>query len=369
MELQTAGRIEPGKHNLVWPSTGNYGIGGAWVAPRMGYSSTVILPEEMSQERFDIIASYGSACIKTPGCESNVKEIYDKARELRADPQNRVLNQFAEFGNYRFHYAVTGPSILELARDLAKNGVGRGKVSAFVSAMGSAGTIAAGEKLKQADPATRTVGLEPVQCSTLYDNGFGGHDIQGIGDKHVTWIHNTDMMDVLFCIDDMDCKKGLQLLAEEAGGKVLEEAGVPGDTVRRLPGVMGISSVCNLIGAIKTARYYQLGPDDLVVTVATDAKDRYHSVLDALTASEGAMDAGEARRRLESIFHGATLDPVREGTPHAKDCWFNLKYYTWVEQQGKTVDELLAQRDPGFWLREQALVEEIDKKVLALRGR
>jgi len=369
MEHQAAGRIEPGRHNLVWPSTGNYGIGGGWVAPRMGYSSTVILPEEMSRERFDLIASFGSDCIRTPGCESNVKEIYDKANELRGDPENRVLNQFAEFGNYRFHFAVTGPSILELARDLGKSGVGRGRVAAFVSAMGSAGTIAAGEKLKQANPATRTVGLEPVQCSTLFNNGFGGHDIQGIGDKHVTWIHNTDMLDVLFCIDDMDCKKGLQLLAEEAGWKVLEEAGIPGETVRRLPGIMGISSICNLIGAIKTARFYRLGRDDLVVTVATDGVDRYHSVLDALTAAGGAMDETEARVRLESIFHGASLDWIREGTPHARDCWYNLKYYTWVEQQGKSVNELLAQRDPEFWLQEQALVKEIDGKVRALRAK
>ncbi len=368
MEHQLFGRIEPNRHNLVWPSTGNYGIGGAWVAPRMGYRSTVILPEEMSKERFEKIASFGSDCIRTPGCESNVKEIYDKAKELAKVPGNRVLNQFAEFGNYRFHYHVTGSSILEMASDLAQSGTGNGRVAAFVSAMGSAGTIAAGERLKHLDPGTRTVGLEPVQCPTLYCNGFGGHDIQGIGDKHVTWIHNTDKMDAIFCIDDMDCKRGLQVLAEEPGQKVLFEAGIPGETVKRLPGIMGISSICNLLGAIKAAKFYRLGPSDLIVTVATDAMDRYHSVLEKLTEQEGAMDEREAYARLVSIFHRASLDQIREGTRHARNCWFNLKYYTWVEQQGKEVGELLAQRDEEYWLREQSLAEEIDRKLLEVRG-
>ncbi len=365
MEHQLTGRIEPGTHTLVWPSTGNYGIGGAWVAPRLGYSSLVILPEEMSQERFDIIASYGSESIKTPGCESNVKEIYDKAKELAREPGNRVMNQFAEFGNYRFHYFVTGNTILELAKELENDGIGKGRVSAFVSAMGSAGTIAAGERLKQADEETRTIGLEPIQCPTLYCNGFGGHDIQGIGDKHVTWIHNTDSMDAIICIDDMACKKGLQLLVEMPD--VLQKEGIPAEAAVDLAASMGISSVCNLLGAIKTCKFYGLGKDDLVVTVATDAVDRYHSVLETLTATEGAMDEREAHSRLTSIFRGTDLDWIREGTNHAKDCWFNLKYYTWVEQQGKTVEELLAQRDPAFWLAEQARVDEIDKKLIEVR--
>ena len=368
MEHQLAGRIEPGRHTLVWPSTGNYGIGGAWVAPRMGYRSLVLLPEEMSEERFEKIASYGSEYIRTPGCESNVKEIYDRAKELAREPLNRVLNQFAEFGNYRFHYRVTGDSILELARDLAGRGVGRGRVAAFVSAMGSAGTIAAGERLKQTDPATRTVGLEPVQCPTLYCNGFGGHDIQGIGDKHVTWIHNTDRMDAIMCIDDLASKKGLQVLAEEPGQRVLAEMGLPDETVRSLPQLLGISSICNILGAIRTARFYRFGRDDLIVTVATDGVDRYHSVLERLTATEGRMDEREAYARLRSIFHGQALEWIREGTRLARDSWFNLKYYTWVEQQGRSGEELLAQRDPAFWLKEQAAVDEIDRRLLEIRG-
>ncbi|MGH9799011.1 MAG: pyridoxal-phosphate dependent enzyme, partial [Blastocatellia bacterium] len=184
------GQVDIDQHTVVWPSTGNYGIGGAWVGGRVGAKSIVVLPEGMSRERFERIESYGAEVIKTPGVESNVKEIYDKTWELRRDPNIRILNQFEVMGNYRFHYHVTGNTIVELAAELNAQGIGDGSIAAFTSAMGSAGTIAAGDRIKQVWPNARTVGLEPIQCPTLYNNGYGGHDIQGIGDKHVTWIHN-----------------------------------------------------------------------------------------------------------------------------------------------------------------------------------
>src|ERR1019366_2441239 len=196
MEHQLAGDVAPGASTLVWPSTGNYGIGGAWVGPRMGYESVVILPEEMSAERFEKIAAYGATAIKTPGCESNVKEIYDECHRLAADPRVRIMNQFAEMANYRWHYHVTGAAAAQAVETL-----GAGRPAAFVSAMGSAGTIAAGDALK-ARFGTRIVGLEPVQCPTLSRNGYGGHAIEGIGDKHVTWIHHVTNLDALICLDD-----------------------------------------------------------------------------------------------------------------------------------------------------------------------
>src|SRR5579859_6026194 len=190
MEKLLSGDVDPTQHTLVWPSTGNFGIGGAWVGGRAGCPSLVVLPEGMSRERFERIESYGARVIKTPGSESNVKEIYDKTKELRAsDPNIRILNQFEVMGNYRFHYHVTGNTLVELAAELQSRGVGAGRLAAFCSAMGSAGTIAAGDRLKQAFPDLKLIGLEPIQCPTLYNNGYGGHDIQGIGDKHVTWIH------------------------------------------------------------------------------------------------------------------------------------------------------------------------------------
>jgi cysteine synthase A len=367
IERQVFDEIVPGRDRLVWPSTGNYGIGGAYVGARMNYRSVVLLPEEMSQERFDLICGYGAEYIKTPGCESNVKEIYDRANELAREPHTVVVNQFAEFGNYRFHYFVTGHSILEVFERLQAQGRAE-RLAGFVSAMGSAGTIAAGDLLKLRHPQTRLVGLEPVQCPTLYANGFGAHDIQGIGDKHVTWIHHTDAMDALICIDEWDCKNGLQLLAEPAGHRALARAGVSPDLIAALAEGFGISSVCNLLGAIKTVKFYDLGPKDAVFTIATDGVDRYHSVLDAMTHQRGPMREDDAARRLETIFHRAGLDYTREGTPHTHDCWANLKYFTWVEQQGRSVTELRRQRDPAYWVEQQARVPEIDRRIRERRG-
>ncbi|MBD3348451.1 MAG: pyridoxal-phosphate dependent enzyme [Candidatus Eisenbacteria bacterium] len=369
MEHQLRGEIEPGKHTLVWPSTGNYGIGGAYVGPRMGFDSMVILPELMSRERFEQIEWFGARYIKTPGCESNVKEIYDRANELREDPKNRILNQFEEFGNYRFHYYCTGNSCIEVADELKERGIGDGTISAFVSAMGSAGTIAAGERIKHEYRDALTIGVEPIQCPTIYWNGYGGHDIQGIGDKHVTWIHNVFAMDAIMCVDDIESKKGLQLLTEEAGWKVLSDRyGVPEESIRELNEIMGISGVCNVLASIKTAKFYRMGADKTIFTVATDTMDRYRSVMEEFSKTYGPMDEMEAMARMASIFHGVKLDWIREGTQHAKQCWFNLKYYTWVEQQGKTVEELDAQRDPAYWVAQQAKVEETDRLLREARG-
>jgi len=368
IEKQLFGEVDPYVHTLVWPSTGNYGIGGAWVGCRMGFKSVVVLPEGMSQERFRQIESYGATVIKTPGSESNVKEIYDKTWELRQDPNVRILNQFEVMGNYRFHYHVTGNTIVELAAELAARGIGNGRVAAFTSAMGSAGTIAAGDRLKQVWPEHKIVGLEPIQCPTLYSNGYGSHDIQGIGDKHVTWIHNVLNMDALMCLDDVECKKGLQLLTEEAGWRTLHRHGVPEASVQKMATIFGISGVCNVLGAIKTAKFYGFGPRDLIVTICTDAIDRYHSVMADLTRRYGFMDDTEAAVRLVSIFHHQKSDWIREGTREARRQWHNLKYYTWIEQQGKTVAELDAQLDPEWWLRHQEMVGEIDRRLKEARG-
>lgn len=369
MEHQLAGDIEPGEDTLVWPSTGNYGIGGAYVGPRMGFDSLVLLPELMSEERFEQIEWFGARYIKTPGCESNVKEIYDKANELRKEPKNRIMNQFEEFGNYRFHYYCTGNSCLEVAAELKEKGIGDGTIAAFASAMGSAGTIAAGERIKQEFPDALTIGLEPIQCPTIYWNGYGGHDIQGIGDKHVTWIHNVFLMDAIMCIDDIECKKGLQMMTEEPGWETMSKRyGVPEESIREMSEIMGISGVCNTLGAIKTAKHYRMNDRQTIFTVATDTMDRYHSVMKNLTETYGPMDETEAAVRMVSIFHNAGLDWIREGTQHAKQCWFNLKYYTWVEQQGKTVRELDAQREPEYWLAQQAQVEVVDRKLREARG-
>jgi len=369
IEKELFGEVDPSVHTLVWPSTGNYGIGGAFVGCRMNFDSVVILPEEMSRERFEYIERLGARVIATPGSESNVKEIYDKSWELvRADPNVRVLNQFEVMGNYRFHYYVTGNTIVELAGILQGQGIGNGRVAAYVSAMGSGGTIAAGDRLKQVWPQHKIVGLEPVQCQTMYANGYGAHRIEGIGDKHVTWIHNVWTMDALMCIDDMESVRGLALLTDPVGKETLvRRYGVPEADVEAMSGFFGISSVCNVLGAIKTAKFYEFGPDDAIVTICTDAIDRYHSVMDWLEKTEGQMDEAMAAERMGSTFHGQKLDYILEGSREVRKRWHSLKYYTWVEQQGKTVEELDAQRDETWWNEHQEMVAEIDKRIIEAR--
>jgi cysteine synthase len=354
VEKQLDGLADPGRHTLVFPSTGNFGIGGAWVGPRMGYRSLVVLPEEMSAERFEKIRGYGAELVATKGSESNVKEIYDKVRELRADPRHRILNQFEELGNYRFHFHCTAG-----AAEAVLDGLGL-EAGAFVSAMGSAGTIAAGEGLKRRHPGIAVVAVEPMQCPTLYDVGFGAHRIEGIGDKHVTWIHNVWATDLLVCVDDLECLEGLQLLQE--GAAVLEAEGVAADLARSWVGFFGISGVCNVLGAIRAARRYGFGPRQAVVTVATDGFDRYPSVLRRLDREQGPMDAEAAKRRI-AIFRSRATGWMLEGTPDVRRRWHNQKYFTWVEQQGKTVAELRAQEDPAFWTAEQERAHEIDRRI------
>lgn len=367
VEKELRGEVDPRANTLVWPSTGNYGIGGAWVGCRMGFDSVVVLPEGMSKERFAQIESYGARIIKTPGSESNVKEIYDETHRLRQNPKVRILNQFEEMGNYRFHYHVTGNTIAELAKVLAAEGVGNGSISAYCSAMGSAGTIAAGDRLKQVWPDLKIVGLEPIQCPTLYNNGYGVHDIQGIGDKHVTWIHNVMNQDAIMCLDDIECKKGLQLLTEEAGWNTLvHRFGVPEASVQKMATLFGISGVANVLGAIKTAKYYGMGAKDTIVTIGTDNIERYHSVMADMTRTFGKMDAAEATARTH-IFLDQKTDWIHEGTVEMRRQWHNLKYYSWVEQQGKTVEELDAQLNKEWWLQEQAKVPEIDRMLAAAR--
>jgi cysteine synthase len=362
-------RVDIERHTVVWPSTGNYGIGGAWVGGRVGARSVVVLPEGMSRERFERIEGYGAQVIKTHGVESNVKEVYDKAWDLRRNPDIRVLNQFESMGNYRFHYHVTGNTVAELAADLKRQGVGDGSIAAFCSAMGSAGTIAAGDRLKQLWPDLRVVGLEPVQCPTLYNNGYGGHDIQGVGDKHVTWIHNVMNMDAIMCLDDVECKKGLQLLTSEAGRETITRRyGVAEAKALRLATIFGVSGVCNALGAIKTAKHYRFGKRDVIVTICTDAIDRYHSVMKEMAAVYGDIDDARATAYVEAIFHGAKTDWIKDGTPDARRQWHNLKYFTWVEQQGKTVEELDAQKDPEWWIGHQRLIPEIDARIWAARA-
>ncbi|HLP14892.1 MAG TPA: pyridoxal-phosphate dependent enzyme, partial [Bacteroidota bacterium] len=256
-----SGEFDPETHKAVWPSTGNYCRGGAFDCRLLDCTPIAILPEGMSKERFTWLREIGSEVIATPGTESNVKEIYDKCWELKNDPLNMVFNQFEEFGNPIWHYNVTGPALEDAFRAL---GVKNGNAAAYISATGSAGTIGAGDYLKKLHPHLKIVASEALQCPTLYMNGFGEHRIEGIGDKHVPWVHNVRNTDAVAAIDDEDCMRVLRLFNEEKGKRFLTSLGIEQSRIDEL-GLLGISGIGNLLAAIKTAKYYELGANDVVL--------------------------------------------------------------------------------------------------------
>ena len=339
-----SGEFDPERHRAVWPSTGNFCRGGAFDCALLDCTAIAILPEEMSRERFEWLKEIGAEVIATPGCESNVKEIYDKCWELKEDPLNIIFNQFEEFGNPVFHYAVTGPALEEV---FAESSAG-GRAAAFVSATGSAGTLAAGDYLKTRFTGMRTVATEALQCPTLLLNGFGGHRIEGIGDKHVPWIHNVRSTDAVAAIDDEDCMRIFRLFNEPAGKQMLGDLGVEARTIASL-GLLGISCVANLLAAIKTARYFELDEHDVILTVFTDSADLYRSRLTELQAERGPYRTEDAWRDLEGPLHHQRTDFYKELGYYDRKAIHHLKYYTWVEQQGKTPEELAAQWDPEYW--------------------
>ncbi len=355
------GQFDPTTEKAVWPSTGNYCRGGAYDSNLLGSESVAILPEGMSRERFEWLSSVAGEIIKTPGSESNVKEIFDKCNELRASGEDLVIfNQFDEFGNYLWHYTVTGPAIEEVLQ--ATMGAGDA-FRGLVVTTGSAGTIACGDYLKQRFPGSKIAAGEALQCPTMLLNGYGAHRIEGIGDKHIPWIHNVKNTDLVVAIDDEAPISLIRLFNEAAGVEYLADRGVPAGTIDRLP-ELGISSVANLVGAIKFAKWYGLGPDDVVVTIATDSIDMYRSRLAELEAERGPFTAEDAAVAYERYLLGAGTDWMAELDEHGRRRIHNLKYFTWVEQQGKDADELDAQwDDPDYWTNVQQLADPIDRLI------
>lgn len=331
------GGFDPTTQKAVWPSTGNYCRGGAFDSKLMGTESVAILPEEMSRERFIWLRDYvGSEVIATPGCESNVKEIYDKCWEIRrTKPDYVIFNQFDEFGNAAWHYNITGKAIEEVFNNLG----GKVNLAAYVSATGSAGTIAAGDYLRTIAPQLKVVASEAKQCPTLLMNGFGGHRIEGIGDKHVPWIHNVKNTDVVTAIDDEDCMRIFRLFNEPEGVKYLIESGVPTEIANNL-NLLGISGISNMLSAIKTAKFFEMTSEDVIITIATDSAEMYGSRLEELRAERGNYTQTQAVKDFEKCILGVNTDWMRELTYHDRKAIHNLKYFTWVEQQGKEVDDL-----------------------------
>jgi hypothetical protein len=273
-----------------------------------------------------------------------------------------IFNQFDELGNYLWHHEVTGPAMAEvLQQALGPNDTYRG----IISATGSAGTIAAGDYLKKQFPGSKIAAVEASQCPTLLYNGFGEHRIEGIGDKHVPWVHNVKNTDMVIGVDDEATISLIRLFNEAAGQLHLARQGVPEGLIERLEW-LGISCVGNLVGAIKFAKYYELTANDVVLTVLTDSMEMYQSRLAELTAERGHFSDLDAAGSYQRYLLGQTIDHVQELSYYDRKRIHNLKYYTWVEQQGKTYHEIQAQwYDENYWANIPAQVEEIDSLIEA----
>ncbi len=332
------GQFDSTYHKAVWPSTGNYCRGGAFNSKLLGCYSIAILPEGMSRERFDWLKTIASEIIATPGTESNVKEIFDKTHELSVMPECWILNQFEQMGNYMWHYSVTGNALAEAFEEMKAPG-DRLAGAAFTS--GSAGTMASGDRLKELYPGAKLAVGEALQCPTLLNNGFGSHRIEGIGDKHVPWIHNVKNTDMVIDIDDEDSQKVLRLFNEPVGREYLKSVGVAPEIVDKL-GLFGISGIANMLCAIKMAKYYELTEHDVLVSVMTDSADMYGSRVKELQEEDGEYTTLMAAVDFASHILGEKTDNMLELTYLDRKRVHNLKYYTWVEQQGKTSEELNA---------------------------
>jgi len=354
------GDILPGEHTILGPSTGNFGIGVAYICKLMGYEAVIIMPDNMSKERYDRIRKYGAKLDLTPGTESDVILTLQRTYELKKNPKNRPLAQFELMPNYRFHRYVTGNSAIE-----AVKGIGNGRIACFTSAPGSAGTIAAGDEIKKAFPECRVVALEPYECSTLATGGRGQHRIEGIGDKMCTLIHNVLTTDFVALIHDDDCVRGLKIIQD--GVNALAELGVPRERVEALHGLFGVSSICNILGAIKMAHYLRLGPDDNVVTIATDGFDRYPSVLEDLERRCLETEDFVLKRWAKDIFLKIDTDHIYDFRDReSKEQLFRQKEKDWFPF-GYSREYLDSMRSPEFWENEYAKIKYYDQKIKELR--
>ncbi|MDC7234477.1 MAG: pyridoxal-phosphate dependent enzyme [Spirochaetales bacterium] len=355
------GQFNPRSTKAVWPSTGNYCRGGAYISALLACDAIAILPEEMSEERFNWLKSVAGEIIATPGSESNVKEIFDKCWELRESGEDlRIFNQFDELGNPLWHYNVTGSAIEEMLGYYMKEG---DKFAGYISSSGSGGTLAAGSYLKTKFPHSKIVAAEALQCPTLLNNGYGAHRIEGIGDKHVPWVHNCKDTDFVSAVDDEDPMRLIRLFNEEIGRDVLKSNGVDASLVEQLD-LLGISGVANVLAAIKFAKYNELTEKDYVVTIATDSMELYGSRIQELADARGAYSNAQAERDMELLL-GQTFDHTKELNYYDRKSIHNLKYFTWIEQQGRELSELNAQwyDHDNYWYGTLGQADEIDSKI------
>ena len=367
-----SGRFDPSRDRAVWPSTGNFCRGGVAISKIMGCRGVAVLPEGMSQERFDWLAqwiAHPEDIVRTPGSESNVREIFECCDVLARDPQNLILNQFCEFGNHLVHYFVTGAALERIFHAAARHRPDT-RLAAFVAASGSAGTLGAGDYFKEKYDC-KIAAVEPLECPTMLYNGFGSHNIQGIGDKHIPLIHNVTNTDFVIGISDRSTD-ALNVLFNTAVGQdfLTSKRRVLSSIVRALPS-FGLSSICNVLAAIKTARRLRLGAADAVITVATDGADLYRSECERTVRREfaGNFSAVEAEAVHTQHLLGVDTEHVLELGPVDQKRIFNLGYFTWVEQRGVGLEEFEARRAQSFWHDLRSFVPAWDERIREFNDR
>jgi cysteine synthase len=354
------GDIIPGEHTILGPSTGNFGIGVSYICNLMKYDAVVIMPDNMSNERYERIERYGASLDLTPGTESDVILTLERTFELKKDPKTRSLAQFELLPNYRFHRHVTGNSAVE-----AVEGIGNGRIACFASAPGSAGTLAAGDQIKKHFPEAKVVALEPYECSTLMNGGRGQHRIEGIGDKMCTLIHNVLNTDFIALIKDDDAVRGLKVIHDAP--HILVEHGVDQDVAEAMTDLFGVSTICNIIGAIKMAKYLKLGPNDNVVTVATDGFDRYDSVIQDLERRYLETEDFVLNRWFIDIFRKNGIEEISDyRSASQKEKLFKQKEQDWLKF-GYKQSYLDQMRDMAFWDHEYEKVFEYDRQIKMMR--
>jgi cysteine synthase A len=364
------GGFDPTSRRAVWPSTGNYCRGGLAISRIMGCRGVAVLPEGMSRERFEWLERWvaePSDIVRTPGVESNVKEIYDECKRLAEDPANVVLNQFSEYPNHLVHLLITGTALERVFETLQEREPSL-RLRAFVAASGSAGTLGAGDHLKERFGA-RIVVAEALECPTLLRNGFGEHNIQGIGDKHVPLIHNVMNTDVVVDVSDRDTDRLNVLFNTAEGREHLRARGVDANAIGALDAF--VSSICNVLAAIKTAKLLRLGSDDVVITVATDGAAMYRTEIDKVLDRDfpAGFGAAEAAETFGRSLEGQGTDDMLQLTDEDRRRIFNLGYFTWVEQQGVSVEDFVAREDQMFWRSLRDLLPQWDEAIRAFNGR
>lgn len=362
VEKLIKGTFDPTTQKALWPSTGNYCRGGAYDSYLLACPSIAVLPEGMSRERFEWLEKIGAEIHATPGSESNVKEVYDKSFELkRARPDEVViLNQFDEIGNAIWHYVCTGQAIEETFHKERKD---KQRLTAIFLTQGSAGTLGCADYLREKFPRIRVCAGEAWQCPTLLYSGYGAHRIEGIGDKHVPWIHNLKNMDMVAAINDEFCIRLLRLFNEPSGKNHLKLKGISEEIIDKLH-LLGISSIANLLGSIKMAKYYEMNENDIVFTIATDSMEFYQSRIEELHEERGKYTDTQAAVDFDTCLMNLTTDQMLELSYWDKKRMHNLKYFTWVEQLGKDVEELDSQwYDENYWRDKYRSYTEWDKLI------